>query len=203
VKHNKISQVQNLFLTIVFFSTIVYNCKKLSKQKPEEIVLKSSVPPEIAFVEVAKHVFGSEFKEARVEQQKDTFHVFIEFGGKNALTFLSQGRYEKELKLITALYALRYFRYVESLNLNSLTLSLVKPYYIHHQEINKEIIEDFEVFRARLEKQDLDKVSGWKDIPLEFSKESTEVKEKALKVLENITLVWKVELDEFKRVELK
>lgn len=190
-----------LGLLLLFLS--LNACKKGKRYQPEQLASNPNIPSEVAFIEVAKQIFGNEFKEGKIEKEKEGYHVSIEFGGKTALTFLTEGKYEKELKLVTALYAVKYFRYMEQRNLESLTLSLVKPYYIHHEEINQEVIQDFEVFRVRLEKNDMEKVQGWKEIPLEFSKEKAEVKEEVLKVLENINLLWKIELDEFKRVELK
>jgi hypothetical protein len=199
-KMNK-TQLRSLILgTLLLFS--LSDCKKSKQVNLEKLVENSEIPTEIVLVEAAKQIFGNEYKEAKLEEDSG-YHVTIEFGGKTALTFLNEGKYEKELKLITALYAWKYFRYLEKRNLRVLVLSLVKPYYIHHEEINQEVIQDFEVFRIKISLSDLEKVPLWREESLDFKKADAETKERVSRILESITEVWTVELDEFKRVELK
>lgn len=199
-KMNK-TQLRSLILgTLLLFSLV--DCKKSKKVNLEKLVENSEIPTEIVLVEAAKQIFGNEYKEAKLEEDSG-YNVTIEFGGKTALTFLNEGKYEKELKLITALYAWKYFRYLEKRNLRVLVLSLVKPYYIHHEEINQEVIQDFEVFRIKISLSDLEKVPLWREESLDFKKADAETKERVSRILESITEVWTVELDEFKRVELK
>ncbi|MCX8000108.1 MAG: hypothetical protein N3A69_14335, partial [Leptospiraceae bacterium] len=129
--------------------------------------------------------------------------VLIEYGGKTALTFASKGRYEQELKLFTAYFAWKYFRATETRNLHTLTLSLIKPYHVFHENVQREVIEEVEVLRVSISREDMQKLPNYSKFDLNLDINKIEPKEEFLNSLESITKIWKVELDEFKRVELK
>lgn len=188
---------------IIVLCVIFMTCKKKPHVELEEISKNLNLPNEVAFIEIAKKIFGKQFKEVQVKQEKDGFHVLIEYGGKTALTFASKGRYEQELKLFTAYFAWKYFRITESRNLKSLTLSLIKPYYVFHENIQQEVIEEVEVLRVKILREDIQKLPNYSKFDLNLDINKIEPKEEFLSTLEGITKIWKVELDEFKRVELK
>lgn len=189
---------------ILILSSLIYlGCKKKIYPSLEEIALNSNLSNEVAILQIVKKVLGSQFKEFHIEKEDKGFKVLVEFGGKTALTFASKGGYEKELKLFTAYYAWKIFRYASHRNLNVLTLSLVKPYYVYHPELEKEIIQEVEVFRVKIQKEDIQSVPFYQEMNLEIDSKNFHAQEGLLNSLEFITKIWKVELDEFKRVELK
>lgn len=188
-----------LILGLVYMT----QCKKQNSIPLEALAQNPNLPNEVVFTEVAKQVFGKQFKEIRISEENKNYEVLIEYGGKTALTFASRGSYEKELKLFTAYFAWKYFRLTEPRNLQNLTLSLVKPYYVYHEEIQKEVIEEVEVLRVKILKANIQKLPSYDKFDLKLDLKEIEPKQEFLNSLESITQIWKVELDEFKRIELK
>ncbi|MCB1176343.1 MAG: hypothetical protein KDK36_02080 [Leptospiraceae bacterium] len=175
---------------------VLQGCKKESPKKLQDIVNNPKIPDEVIFIEVAKKIFKNQFKELKFESKDNKKVVYIDYGGNSALTFRQSTDYVKEHMKITAKYALKYFQILKNRKLETLVLSIVKPLYVKEEEINKEVIEEFEIFRVRIEFEELEKIPEWEKI-------DTEDPNFEDVYMEKIIQKWKVELNEFKRIELK
>ena len=191
------------FLTIILIVYIAFSACKKKENHPINIVDDPKIPDEIYLIELSKKILLQNFKEAKVEKTKDGSSLVLEYGGSSALSFRNQDTYEKEMKLITANYLLKFIRYTSTRNLKLITISLVKPYYVNEESIKKEVIEEFEVYRVSLETE---KTKNIKDINL-VDLENVDTKspewESKVKVLEEIINIWKVELNDLRRIEIK
>ena len=191
------------FLTIILTVYIAFSACKKKENLPINIVDDPKIPDEIYLIELSKKILLQNFKEAKVEKSKDGSSLILEYGGSSALSFRNQDTYEKEMKLITANYLLKFIRYTSTRNLKLITISLVKPYYVNEESIKKEVIEEFEVYRVSLETE---KTKNIKDIDL-VDLENVDTKspewESKVKVLEEIIKIWKVELNDLRRIEIK
>ena len=191
------------FLTIILTVYIAFSACKKKENLPINIVDDPKIPDEIYLIELSKKILLQNFKEAKVEKSKDGSSLILEYGGSSALSFRNQDTYEKEMKLITANYLLKFIRYTSTRNLKLITISLVKPYYVNEESIKKEVIEEFEVYRVSIETE---KTKNIKDIDL-IDLENVDTKspewESKVKVLEEIINIWKVELNDLRRIEIK
>lgn len=186
-----------LYLAILIFS--LGNCKKIGRPDLEEIAANPKFSDEYVFAEVAKKVFGNQLKEFRYATENGKKIVSIEFGANSALTFQISDNYEKDHKLVMAAYQVRFLQPLQKRSPDVLVMSLVKPFYVKEEQVGKELIEEFEIFRARLE------INPFSKIPDVYSvnPNTNEEKEKKLQILEEVQKLWKIELNEFKRIELQ
>ncbi|MCB1142080.1 MAG: hypothetical protein H7A24_09275 [Leptospiraceae bacterium] len=179
------------------------NCKKNPDSQIEKLIQNPGIKDEVVIIEVTKQILKSQFKEIRVEKTDEKFNVLIDFGGSTALTFQEKKVYEKEMKLLTAKYMIELFYYLSSRKTDKLTLSLVKPFYIHEPQINKDVIQEFEVFRTSLDLATLDTIEGWRDWDTKAWNHKGEDQDRLVEQLNKVISIWKVELNEFGRIELE
>ncbi|MCB1156089.1 MAG: hypothetical protein H7A25_03890 [Leptospiraceae bacterium] len=181
------------FFLFVIFLMITCTGEKSSKPlSPEEEKRKR-----------LEEVFSGNLKKYNFKKLADgSFSLSIEYGGSMALTFFEQDRYAEYMKKIHAFYVYKTFLSLDKLN--SLQLSLVKPYYVNYPDLNKEMIEEFEIFRISVDRTILNPVLE-KKVPEDYEKGSAKKKfsPEMLIIINSIISKWKVELDEFHRVEIK
>jgi hypothetical protein len=180
-------------IIIISFSS----CKKSGRILLEEIANNPQYSDEFVYSEIAKRVFGNQLKGFRYDEEGKK--ISIEFGENSALTFQNPDNYERDHKLVLAVYQVRYLQPLQQRMPNVLVMSLVKPFYVMEEKVNREIIEEFEIFRVRL---DIKQFSQIKDI-YSVNPNTSDEKEKKIRILDEIINLWKVELNEFKRIELK
>lgn len=186
-----------IILVYIAFST----CKK--KTAFQEVADHPETPDEVQILQVAKSILGDEFREAKIEKLPDGNQVFLEYGGKSGLSFRNPGTYEMETKLITAYHSWKFIRNTESRKIRTLIVSFVKPFYVKDETVRKELLEDFEVFRVKILPEEIRKLENYKmenpSLPSNLNDET----EPNLLFLRKMIELWTVELNEFKRVELK
>jgi len=191
------------FLTIILIVYIAFTTCKKKEELMLNIIDDPKIPDEVYLIELSKKILLLNYKEAKVEKTKDGNFLILEYGGSSALSFRSQDTYEKEMKLITANYLLKFIRYTTSRNLKLITISLVKPYYVNEESINKEVIEDFEVFRVSLEIEKTKTIKDLDKVDLENVDTKSPEWESKLKVLEEIIKLWRVDLNDLRRIQVK
>ncbi|MDX1959930.1 MAG: hypothetical protein SFU98_15270 [Leptospiraceae bacterium] len=190
-------------IRLVLFSFLfLSDCKNPKLGGNLIYVPEPNLTDEVAILKVSKQVFGDLLRETKLEKEQKGYKLFIEFGGSTALTFYGKQAYVKDIKLMICRKANQMFYNLKDRNLETLTISFVKPYYVKDNELNKEIIQEFEVFRVRFEKTDLEKISNWKEKAEKLLKNEARPKE-TVEFLDSIRKNWNVELDEFYRVEIK
>lgn len=189
-----------------FFSIllILYIAFSACKKKPgtEGIQDNPESPDEVQILKVSKTIFGDEFREAKIEKLPEGNHVFIEYGGKSALSFRNPDTYEMETRVITAYYCWKFIRSTESRKIRSLTVSLVKPFYVRDETVKKELLEEFEVFRVKVEPERIQKLEDYK-MEILLPTNLQDGSDPKLLFLRKLIETWSVELNEFKRIELK
>lgn len=194
--------MSKLFTIVLLIYIAFATCKKKqdSGYLPED---KSGIPDEIQLLEVSKWLFKEEFREAKIEKTPDGVNLFIEYGGKSALSFRKAESYEIEMKFMTAFYIWKFVRATEKRPIHLLTISLVKPFYVRDESLKKELIEDFEVFRVSIDPSLVKKLEYYKTddfSPILDINSNTDLR---VILLGKLITTWKVELNEFRRVELK
>jgi hypothetical protein len=187
-----------MLIVYIAFST----CKK-KEELPLIIIDDPKIPDEVYLIELSKKILLQNYKEAKVEKTKDGNFLVLEYGGSSALSFRDQDTYQKEMKLITANYLLKFIRYTKSRNLKLITISIVKPYYVNEESIKREVIEEFEVYRVSLEIENTKNIKDIDIIDLENVNTKSPEWESKLKVLEEIIKSWRVELNDLRRIEVK
>jgi hypothetical protein len=188
-------------LIVLLILAFLVQCSNKNKELMK-IIEDDKIPNEVAILEVTKKILGKEFKEVQVEKIEDGYKVFVEFGGTSALTFQKDENYEKEHKLRVAKYLIEILKYIEQRKVSILIVSLVKPFYIKDSETEKEIIQEFELFRSRVLLSELNKIEGWRDWNLDNWVIAGKQNDELLDNLNKVIKIWTVELNEFKRVNL-
>jgi hypothetical protein len=191
------------FLTVMLIVYIAFSTCKKKEELPLSIIDDPKIPDEVYLIELSKKILLLNYKEAKVEKTKDGNFLVLEYGGSSALSFRDQDTYQKEMKLITANYLLKFIRYTKSRNLKLITISLVKPYYVNEESIKREVIEEFEVYRVSLEIENTKNIKDIDIIDLENVDTKSPEWESKLKILEEIIKLWRVELNDLRRIEVK
>jgi hypothetical protein len=191
------------FLTVMLIVYIAFSTCKKKEELPLSIIDDPKIPDEVYLIELSKKILLQNYKEAKVEKTKDGNFLVLEYGGSSALSFRDQDTYQKEMKLITANYLLKFIRYTKSRNLKLITISIVKPYYVNEESIKREVIEEFEVYRVSLEIENTKNIKDIDIIDLENVNTKSPEWESKLKVLEEIIKSWRVELNDLRRIEVK
>lgn len=187
---------------IIFFTLLSFITCKQKSTNLESISLDSKLTDDKAIELIVQNVYSTTLKSLKIEKTKSNqWKAFIEFGGSSALTFLSKDNYREMLERTVALNILKTFRLSKTRHLSSVRVSLVKPFYVNDPQLNKETIEEFEVFRVKYSLKKLSSIVGWDSVKLE--NENSTVSEQAIPILDEIRKGWKVELNEVHRVEVK
>lgn len=190
--------MKNFFFLILAISLF---CKPNSEKKIEKILSNSTITDESALVLIAREVWGEEFKSAETERLKNSkILIKVVSGYKTALTFYSQEDYAKNTITQISIRILQMLQSGKSRNLDSLVVVFSKPFYIKGTE---EMQDEFEIFRARVDMSDIKNPDEIFSINYfdEFVKGKPS--KKAIQNAEQIRKIWKVELNDFGRIEVK
>lgn len=184
----------------IFFSL----CKKEDKNMDmEKFTQNQSISDEEALYGIAKILFADSLKSFKSERNAEGKQdVTIEYGGNRAYTFHSDENYSEKIQFDVVRYILLFSKQAQKRNLNSLRISLVKPYYVKEPEAKKEITEEFEVFRANISLSELAKVSDWDNSKL-LQDTRNASNPKIVELFNQVRLKWKIEMNELNRIELK
>lgn len=188
-----------LFLLIIF----LFTCKKKDNQNEIQKFLNNpNISDEEALYGISKIIFGDSLKSFKSEKNPSgNQDVTIEYGGNRAYTFYSEGNYSERIQFETVRYILLLFQSGHKRKLDSLRLSLVKPYFVKEPEVKKEILEEFEVFRVNISLNDIKQIEGWDDPKMISDKKG--LTSKVTELFNQVRLNWKIELNELSRIELK
>ncbi|WP_061224634.1 hypothetical protein [Leptospira weilii] len=199
-----------LFCLIFILSISIANagCKPSIKDQVEKILSDREIPLEEKIRQTSFLLLGDRLKEIEISpsisptgDKTGTVKVTLAMGGNTALTFLGQKEYKERMKLEAALLSFRILQTLKSLPIESFRISIIKPYYVKNSPTDS--IEEFEVFRAKMEKNSLIQIKGFETVD-SFAADSYDSPEpEVLDVMVHIVRSWKVELDELNRVEIK
>jgi hypothetical protein len=203
---NKIFLAKSIKITFLIFAFVVtaFCSNKDSKKKEIQAYQKNqNISDEEALYGIGKIIFGDTLKTFKAE--KNSFgkqDVTIEYGNNRAYTFYTEGNYSERIQLDTVRYILLYAASAKSRNLENLRISLVKPYYVKEPEVKKEIMEEFEIFRISISISDLMKIRDW-DNPKLVNENRNANNANGIETFNQVRLLWKIELNELSRIELK
>ncbi|XDD50643.1 hypothetical protein AB3N59_02215 [Leptospira sp. WS92.C1] len=182
-------------------------CKQSPKDQVQKILSNKQIPVEEKIRQTSFLLLGDRLKEIEISpavvlngSTSDQVKVTLAVGGNSALTFLEQKEYKERMKLEVALLSFRLLQTLKELPIESLRISIIKPYYVKNSK--QEYPEEFEVFRAKLEKASLASINGFETVD-SFAADSYDSPDpEVLDVMIRIVHSWKVELDELGRVEI-
>ncbi|MBM9500101.1 hypothetical protein JWG44_07540 [Leptospira sp. 201903071] len=191
-----------MLVLCVLFSLIA--CKPSPKDQVQKILSDKQIPVEEKIRQTSFLLLGDRLKEIEIAPSEisgsGAVRVTLAVGGNSALTFLGQKEYKERMKLEIALLSFRLLQTLKNLPIESIRVSIIKPYYVKNSPT--ESIEEFEVFRARMEKTSLSAIQGFETVD-SFAADSYDSPDPAvLDVIVQIVQSWKVELDELNRVEV-
>ncbi|AKP27383.1 conserved exported hypothetical protein [Leptospira interrogans serovar Manilae] len=194
-----------VFILSILFTNIT--CEQNTKNKIQKVLSNRQIPVEEKIRQTSFLLLGDRLKEIEISPNfapdgsaTGSLVITLSVGGNTALTFLGQKEYKERMKLEAALLSFRVLQTLKSLPIESLRVSIVKPYYVKNSETDS--IEEFEVFRAKMEKNSLTRIQGFETVD-SFAADSYDSPEpEVLDVMVQIVQTWKVELDELNRVEL-
>ncbi len=201
------SFASSVFFLIFFVLFTNVGCKPSAKDQIQKILSDRQIPVEEKIRQTSFLLLGDRLKEIEISPSiapdgntTDRVRVTLAVGGNTALTFLGQKEYKERMKLEVALLSFRVLQTLKNLPIESFRVSIVKPYYVKNSPTDS--IEEFEVFRATMEKNSLIRIKGFETVD-SFAADSYDSPEPAvLDVMVQIVQSWKVELDELNRVEL-
>ncbi|EMN00354.1 hypothetical protein LEP1GSC021_3744 [Leptospira noguchii str. 1993005606] len=204
-----LKKILRLFYFVFILSILFTNttCQQSTKNKIQKILSDRQIPVEEKIRQTSFLLLGDRLKEIEISPNfasdgstTGSLVITLSVGGNTALTFLGQKEYKERMKLEAALLSFRILQTLKGLPVESLRVSIVKPYYVKNSEIDS--IEEFEVFRAKMEKNSLIRIQGFETVD-SFAADSYDSPEpEVLDVMVQIVRTWKVELDELNRVEL-
>ncbi|EMJ58920.1 hypothetical protein LEP1GSC013_0477 [Leptospira interrogans serovar Valbuzzi str. Duyster] len=194
-----------VFILSILFTNIT--CEQNTKNKIQKVLSNRQIPVEEKIRQTSFLLLGDRLKEIEISPNfapdgsaTGSLVITLSVGGNTALTFLGQKEYKERMKLEAALLSFRVLQTLKGLPIESLRVSIVKPYYVKNSETDS--IEEFEVFRAKMEKNSLTRIQGFETVD-SFAADSYDSPEpEVLDVMVQIVQTWKVELDELNRVEL-
>ncbi|MCC5816016.1 MAG: hypothetical protein JJT78_14790 [Leptospira sp.] len=152
--------------------------------------------------ELAKIAFHHSYKESKWDNIDQS--LYVEYGGSSALTFSDSKNYKPMTLLDLATKSYRLFYYGNPKGLKTLRVSLVKPFYVKNAPNPETEIQEFEVLRIRIDTKIWESIRG--NDTLELYEIDDEDQLPSGKFREELNLLmdsWKIELDEFSRIEVK
>lgn len=204
-----LKKILRLFYFVFILSILFTNItrEQNTKNKIQKVLSNRQIPVEEKIRQTSFLLLGDRLKEIEISPNfapdgsaTGSLVITLSVGGNTALTFLGQKEYKERMKLEAALLSFRVLQTLKGLPIESLRVSIVKPYYVKNSETDS--IEEFEVFRAKMEKNSLTRIQGFETVD-SFAADSYDSPEpEVLDVMVQIVQTWKVELDELNRVEL-
>jgi hypothetical protein len=176
-------------------------CKPKSENELHSLSINNKLANEEAILLISKKIFGDKWKNLEIEKTEQGFNqVYINYGNNIAYTFYTESNYKEKIQLEVARNLLIFSYYTRNKSIDSIRISLTKPYHVKRE--NKESVEDFEIFRAKVFKKDIEKLleeNSIRYILNDDKRYTSNVKE----ILNQLRLAWKIELNELDRIEVK
>lgn len=190
------SGVIGVMIRVIFFFILLF-CKPVNKElvELENSVLNKKNSNEEIVLKISKTILKEQLK--NFEYQEDL--IYINFGSNMAYTFNSINKYSELVQFQVVRFILNFYYFAKKRNFKELRISYSKPFFSDHE--GKETISEFEIFRVKI---DLREISKIKDIEkLKFLDDEKKMNSNLKEIFNQVRLLWKVEMDETKRVELK
>lgn len=177
------------------------DCKPTQQESLEKWAKQTEIPQAQEMDELSRLCFEHSYRESSWDPQSHT--LTIEYGGSSALTFSSANDYIPMTILDLAKKSYRTYYYGSTRGLKILRVSLVKPFYTKNAKNPETEIQEFEVYRMRIDPATWSELGG-KDLGPPFEVDSYNVPVGNFKeALEKLVSRWSVELNELPRIEVK
>lgn len=180
---------------------LILNCNPTPEEKFKSWSEPKDLSIEMQMIELANLGFGSTFRNAEWNENKN--ELYIEYGGSTALTFSDSKNYVSNILLDLSKKTFRTYSYGRTKGLKSLRISLVKPFYVKNSPDPESEIQEFEIFRIQLTEEDWDAAVGSSQVDAFQVNRDDYPEGEFLEALEKLRSQWKVELNEFSRIEVK
>lgn len=201
---NRFSICSLITIFILNFSTI-NQCKVNPNNQLESWAKRPQPANEIEMDELARLTFSSNYRSS--EWKNEIKELYIEYGGRSALTFSDPKNYQSMMLLDLARNSYRTFFYGKKRGLETLRISLVKPLYIKNESREEVNLQEFEVYRIQIQPKHWEialEKTGDKTLPDPYETNINDHPEgKLLKFLQNLPSIWKIELNEFSRIAVE
>ncbi|TGL63742.1 hypothetical protein EHQ64_05070 [Leptospira sarikeiensis] len=197
---------QIVSIVLIFSAFFLLNdCSKSPQEKVKTVLANAQLSEEDKIKMAAFSLFGERLKEIDITKVDDTkgtkYEIYLGFGGTSALTFLGSDQYANQMKLELALGTYRFLQCLKGFRIGKYRMSLIKPFFIKNGEARG--AEEFEIYRFRADAEELKTIEGFQETD-SFASDNYDVPtEKVIEVLNRIVENWKVELDQFARIEIK
>lgn len=188
-----------LFISLIVFFAVA--CSPSTQEKLEKWSKMDTEVHALDMDQLARISFHPSYRETEWDPETRTLH--IEYGGTSALTFSDSKEYVPMTQLDLARKLYRTYYYGKFRNLNKIRVSLVKPFFIKNETDPEAEIQEFEVFRVGVDNR------TWEQLPLQGTAHPFEVDKNDQpignfrKELDHLIQLWKVELNEFARIEVQ
>lgn len=187
-----------LYSISVFLLLVFTVCQQERSSQIDKIVNDAQISDNKAISEVLDLLFKDRLKGYDIQEMESGHLLFVEYGGNTALTFLSGEKYEQNMKKDLALQMWEIYYFLKNRKISSIRMSLRKPYYVNKTDN----IEEFEIFRAKIDQRELEKIISSEERPPLEMEVSEEEFAKLSPLLEEIEKHWQVELDLFSKIEI-
>lgn len=180
-----------------FFIVLVLFCspKKNEITELENFLSKQNYTNEELALKVSKTILKNKLK--TFEFLDDS--VYINFGSNIAYTFKSESNYSESIQFEIVQFILNFYYFTKQKKINEIRVSYSKPFYAELE--GKETLSEYEIFRVKLDFSDLKKIKNIEK--LKFLSDEKKMNSNLREIFNQVRLVWKVEMDEIKRVQLK
>ncbi len=186
---------------IFLIVTVLSFCKPSINYKIEKILTNPKIDDEAALSLIAKEIWEGEFKSAETEKLGNSkISLKVAFGSKLALTFYNQDEYAKVIAKNISIKIFQILQVGEKRNLETITVIFSKPFYIKG---TNEMQDDFEIFRVKVNLRDIAAIDGFQSINAFETSGKEKPTEKVVSFAEKIRKLWKEELNDFGRIEIK
>lgn len=177
-------------------------------EEPSEDILQIQLDKNLntkqALDKILPQVFPHLLKDSNLIMDPNTQNwvLAVTYGGTSALTFNSQKEYIDQTKIAHSLYLVRLTAAINLLPIQELRLSLSKPLYVKGESNPAVEIQEFEIYRTLVS---ISKVSEILQKHPEISPFGDKKKQKqALRsILEEVTKLWTVELNQLNLITIE
>lgn len=190
----------NIIAITISLSFLLF-CSPSTQEKLEDWSKNTSMANAKEWDNLVKLTFDHSYRESR--WNPDNQELFVEYGGSSALTFTDSQNYVPRSLLDLARKSYRTYYYGRSRGIKSLRVSLVKPFYVKNSEDPNTEIQEFEVYRAYINEETWKNLSQNQDVNPFETNEYDLPEGKFHNVLDELIKTWKVELNEFPKIEVE
>lgn len=179
----------------IFLTLLSCSKKKSDFILLEQFVNNQKISNEEVSLKVTKTILLNDLK--NFEYQENS--LYINFGSNLAYTFNSTSNYSESIQFQVIKFILNFNYFTKKRNFNELRISYSKPFF--SSQDGKETVSEFEIFRIKIDLKELNKIPEIDK--LRYLDNEKKMNSNLREIFNQVRLIWKVEMDETKRVELK